>query len=98
MHALHRHPQEWEAYQDHVAEAKEQAAINRQNQQLDATLALASRAAPVQAGVEAPPTVTDISLVVPVKGICDVCGKGGWKNVGAHKRGAHGNMVSRQPE
>ena len=97
MHALNRHPQEWAAYQEYVEEEKERSAVDRQNKQLEATLALAGRAAPVEASMEAPPTVTNARLVLPVKGECDVCGKTGFKNVGAHKRGAHGNMASGKP-
>lgn len=45
MHAKHRHPQEWEAYQDFLNDKKERDADERQEKQLDATLALAGRAA-----------------------------------------------------
>lgn len=41
MHAIHKHKQEWTAYQDHLEERKEEAAIDRQERQLDATLELA---------------------------------------------------------
>ncbi len=44
MHAMHRHPQEWEAYQDFLKEGKEARAEERQQQQIDATLALAEKA------------------------------------------------------
>lgn len=57
MHALHRHPQEWEAYQDFLDNKKESDANERQEKQLSATLALAGRAvgAPaVEAAEEAP--------------------------------------------
>jgi len=45
MHALHRHPEEWAAYQEHVKDEKERATEERAQAQLDATLALAGRAA-----------------------------------------------------
>lgn len=45
IHAEHRHGQEWKAYQEHIKEEKERADIERQNAQLEATLAIAGRAA-----------------------------------------------------
>ncbi len=45
QHAKNRHPKEWEAYQDHLKTEKERLAEDRQQAQLDATLALAGRAA-----------------------------------------------------
>ncbi len=71
-HAKNRHSREWAAYQDYIQEEKETAAIKRQDQQLEATLALAGRAS------------------IAATGECDICGRDGFKNVGAHKRGAHG--------
>ena len=50
IHAQHRHSQEWAAYQEYVKEQKEREQIERQNQQLEATLAIAGKAA------TAPPT------------------------------------------
>jgi hypothetical protein len=44
IHGEHRHGQEWRAFQEHIKEAKERADIERQNMQLEATLALAGRA------------------------------------------------------
>ena len=41
MHAKHRHKQEWEAYQEHLDDQKEQQAIARQAEQLEATLSIA---------------------------------------------------------
>jgi hypothetical protein len=70
-HGRRRHKAEWAAYQEYLDDAKEQKGQERQEKQLQATLALAGRAA------EAP------------KGECDICGRSGFKNVGAHKRGAH---------
>lgn len=46
QHAKNRHPREWEAYQDHLAQEKERTAEERQQAQLDATLVLAGRAVP----------------------------------------------------
>ena len=60
MHGMHRHREEWDAYQAFMDDHKESEAIARQERQLEATLALAGRAAgatPVQApsvAVEAP--------------------------------------------
>ena len=87
MHALHRHQQEWAAYQEYVEEEKERSAVDRQEKQLDATLALARQAAP--------PTVTKAAQ-------CNVEGceyEGTPRQVAGHKMGAHnGNLVSRKPE
>ena len=77
IHAERRHGREWAALQDYLNDRKEEKAIARQEQQLEATLALAGKAAA--------PTVSD----TPTLGECDICGKTGFKNVGAHKRGAH---------
>ena len=44
IHAQHRHSQEWAAYQEFVKDEKERAQIERENQQLEATLAIAGRA------------------------------------------------------
>ena len=46
MHAKHRHKQEWEAYQEYLDDQKEQKAIARQAEQLEATLSIARGAAP----------------------------------------------------
>jgi hypothetical protein len=75
MHALHRHKNEWIAYQEHVEDRKEEKREARLDQQLDATLTLARGG-------------TATAVAVP-KGECDVCGKTGFKNVGAHKSMAH---------
>ena len=45
IHALHRHRQQWEAYQEHVSDQKEQAANERQERQTAAMLEMAGRAA-----------------------------------------------------
>ncbi len=75
IHGLHRHKQEFAAWQEFVENKKEAKAVARQEEQLEATLAIARGG-----------TAT---LTAPPKGQCDICGKDGLKNVGAHKRGAH---------
>ena len=45
MHARHRHKQEWLAYSEYLSDIKEQARDEQQKQQLEATLAIAHRAA-----------------------------------------------------
>lgn len=79
MHALHRHPEEWAAYQEHVEEQKERVAIERQERQLEATLALARGAVSPQ----------EDARQEDARGVCDECGRSGFKNVSSHKRGAH---------
>jgi hypothetical protein len=87
QHGLHRHKQEWAAWQEHVEGKKEERREERANQQLEATLVLAGKAAEP---VEASRLAADSAPVsVLAKGECDICGKTGFKNVGAHKRGAH---------
>lgn len=44
IHAQHRHSQEWAAYQEYLTEQRENATIDRQERQLEATLALAGKA------------------------------------------------------
>ena len=41
IHALHRHSQEWAAYQEHINEQRRVETESRQEQQLEATLAIA---------------------------------------------------------
>lgn len=80
MHALHRHKNEWIAYQEHVEDQKEAKREQRLDEQLDATLALArggQREPEFLDAVETPRT--------PAPGECDICGKT-FKNVGAHKQ------------
>ena len=73
MHGQHRHKQEWAAYQEYLNEQKEAKQIARQEKQLEATLAIARGSSTAEQPV----------------GVCDICGKDGFKNVGAHRRGAH---------
>jgi hypothetical protein len=73
QHGLHLHKQEWAAYQEFVESEKEAKREKRLDEQLEATLSIARGSPPEE---------------LP-KGECDICGKTGFKNVGAHKRGAH---------
>lgn len=80
MHALHRHKQEWAAFQEYLADEKEQENIERQERQLEATLALA-RGIP-----QAPAKVTGEIIACTVDG----CDYQGTKNqVRGHKMGSH---------
>jgi hypothetical protein len=77
IHAKHRHKQEWAMYQQYRTDQKEAKQEARQERQLEATLAIAGKAAVAPENAEQP------------VGGCDICDKTGFKNVGAHKRGAH---------
>jgi hypothetical protein len=98
IHAQHRHKQEWAAYQEYVKEEKEKQAQARQDKQLEATLAIAGKAGGQDASVpfagdpSNPGNLGHTGTPTP-KGMCDICGRDGLKNVGAHKRGAHGGEV-----
>jgi hypothetical protein len=83
-HGERRHGREWAAYKEYLDNEKEEKAITRQEKQLEATLALARGTAEQAASYEGEP-----ARVLDPKTACDICGKGGLKNVGAHKRGAH---------
>ena len=79
MHAMHRHKQEWAAYSEYLEGEREQENIDRQERQLEATLAIARGA---------------VTPAKPVGEIvaCDVdgCGYEGTKNqVRGHKMGSH---------
>lgn len=74
MHGKNRHKQEWAAYQEHLKGEKEAKQEQRQDKQLEATLTIARGG---QVAVATPP------------GECDVCGRTGFKNVGAHKYRVH---------
>lgn len=78
VHAENRHGKRWAAYQEHMKELRDEADREAQRQQLEATLALAGRAA--IAPVELDATLT-----------CDDCGKGGFtaRQLQGHKMGAH---------
>lgn len=52
MHAMHRHRQEWAAYQEHVNDQEKKRYEDRQERQLEATLALAGKAAGTKAVAE----------------------------------------------
>jgi hypothetical protein len=45
LHAKHRHPREWASYRAHLEKVEKEEDKRRQQQQLDATLALAGQAA-----------------------------------------------------
>lgn len=91
IHGMHRHKQEWAAYQEFVENAKEEKREARQDEQLQATLVLAGKATggefldKMSEKVHRQPE----RVLRSIKGACDICGKTGFKNVGAHKRGAH---------
>jgi hypothetical protein len=94
VHGLHRHKQEWAAYQEHVENRKEEAREARQDKQLEATLSIArTRGTEYLDHVEGAAGDAYVKAaaenIAPKKGECDICGKDGFKNVGAHKRGAH---------
>ena len=86
IHAVTRHSKEQEAYQDYLDREEKREDRNAQRQQLDATLALARDAAPL---ADVRTNVVETKAPAIPKGTCDVCGKTGFKNVSAHKRGAH---------
>jgi hypothetical protein len=75
IHAQHRHRQQWEAYQEHINDEKARVSEARQEAQLNATLALAGRAA------EAPAAVYT----------CAQCGKtfDSHHKLNGHRAGAH---------
>ncbi|KKN75282.1 hypothetical protein LCGC14_0382810 [marine sediment metagenome] len=86
LHGLHRHKQESEALREFEENEKETKREARQDKQLEATLAIARGGA-----TQGTPEIQFQALsprAVP-KGQCDICGKTGFKNVGAHKHGAH---------
>jgi hypothetical protein len=92
MHALHRHKNEWVAYQGYVEDQKEEKREKRLDSQLDATLALAGGGQKdgefldeMSAKVHRDPQ----KVVRAVKGECDICGRTGLKRVKAHKSMAH---------
>lgn len=103
MHGHHKHKQEYAAWQELVAEKKEAKQEKRQADQLDATLTIAGKAANSQGSewldtMKSPvgeQVVKQVAKQAVKKGIakpkgeCDICGKTGFKNVSAHKRGAH---------
>lgn len=68
IHAQHRHKQQWESYQEHLSLQKNKEYEDRQQAQLEATLALAGRA------VGKEPEV----VLEQVRHDCPVCG---WVNV-----------------
>ncbi len=87
MHAKHRHKQEWEAFEEYLDDQKEAEAVARQERQLDATLALAGKAA-----AKDEDAVNGFDTKAHALIACDQCGKECKGNAGlsAHVRGAHG--------
>ena len=84
MHALHRHKNEWIAYQGYVEDQKEAKREKRLDEQLDATLALA------RGGQKEPEFVGAVETPrTPAPGECDICGRTGLKRLKAHKSMAH---------
>lgn len=86
VHAENRHGKRWAAYQEHMKELREESDRKAQRQQLEATLALAGKAAGVKA--VRPVTVEAVPLAeVPAGGLsaetvivrhdCSACG---WVN------------------
>ena len=86
IHGERRHGREWAAYQEFLNDRKEEKAIARQVEQLDATLAIARGGTAVadrpKTGIAAPSTRI-------ARGECDICGKTGLKRVQAHKSMVH---------
>jgi hypothetical protein len=64
IHAQHRHQQEWAAYQEHLEDIKKQQAEARQQQTLEATLAIAGAAVghPVETLPIPPPEMTETEV------------------------------------
>lgn len=89
-HGERRHGREWAAYKEYVDTEKEEKAIARQEQQLEATLALAGRAADAEFLDKMSEKVhrQPERVLRSIKGECDICGKM-FKNVGVHKSHAH---------
>ena len=83
-HGERRHGREWAAYQEFLNDEKEANAIARQEKQLEATLALAGKAAAETAAYAGEP-----ARVLDPKTTCDICGKSGLKRVKAHKSMVH---------
>lgn len=76
VHAENRHGKRWQALQEHLAEIKQQEYERRQQAQLDATLALAGRAATVTVEakpIEETPTVGLSAQIVEVLYDCPDC-------------------------
>lgn len=67
IHAMHRHKQEWAAYQEYQADLERERDRDRQEKQLEATLRIAGMA---QAAAQAAPQAAAASAFV-----CDVCGE-----------------------
>lgn len=84
VHAENRHGKRWDALKEHLDDIKEQSALARQEQQLEATLALAGRAAtaPQTVTVKATPLeeMPDSGLSVSTVEVRYDCAACGWVN------------------
>ena len=91
LHGMHRHKQEWVAYQEFIEERKEKKREDRQDKQLEATLSIADRgqppAVPFAGDINNPNNLGHSGSAT--KGLCDICGKTGLKRVSAHKSMVH---------
>lgn len=85
IHAKNRHQREWEAFQDHMADLDKAEEKVRQKEQLDATLALAGRAAQT-----ATPVVESATVVVFCE-VADCDYQGTAAQVRGHRMGGHKN-------
>ena len=72
IHAENRHGKRWAAFQEHMKELEKDAEREAQRQQLEATLALAGRAA--SAPIPADPKPAESTVVAPEKVACPDCG------------------------
>lgn len=87
MHGLHRHKEEWDAYQEFKDDKKEADAIAEQKAQTAAMLALGEKAAGTRPVIES----TEPEFL-PATDSCDRCDYTGTANmVRGHKLGAHKN-------
>ena len=72
QHGLHRHKQEWAAYQEFMEDKKEEKREGRLDKQLEATLAVAERAGGQAAPIETPDPAQEDKGTGP---ICNSCGE-----------------------
>lgn len=77
QHGLHRHKQEWAALQEHLSGQKEQQREDRLDRQLEATLALAGRAASEQ--------TAPVETANPENATCNSCGEAIEGKLAAHQ-------------
>jgi hypothetical protein len=85
MHGLHRHKEEWDAYQEFLTDKKEADAIAEQRAQTAAMLALGEKAVGAPTVVESTET-----KFLDATDACDQCDYTGTANqLRGHKMGAH---------